>query len=108
MLSQWESGEQWRVEVSPYALSLDQHVKWVADPGAGAISTFSGVTRDSFKGKTVLKLEYECYIPMALKTLKVSMGKAPGWPTIAAYSSGTQTVDRSTLAGYMCRVPATV
>lgn len=47
---------------------------YVADPGAGAISTFSGVTRNNFHGKAVLKLEYECYTPMALKVLQVSMG----------------------------------
>ena len=41
----------------------------VADPRAGAISTFSGVTRNEFEGKDVLHLEYECYIPMALSVL---------------------------------------
>ena len=32
----------------------------------------SGVTRNNFQGKTVLRLEYEAYVPMALKKLDVS------------------------------------
>ncbi|CAM9507840.1 unnamed protein product [Choristocarpus tenellus] len=42
----------------------------VADPAAGAISTFSGTTRDHHNGKKVLRLEYEGYIPMAERELK--------------------------------------
>jgi len=41
----------------------------VADPAAGAISTFMGVTRDNFNGKKVVKLEYEAYEPMAKQEL---------------------------------------
>ncbi|KAL6768887.1 hypothetical protein ACKKBF_B16625 [Auxenochlorella protothecoides x Auxenochlorella symbiontica] len=64
------SGEQWVARVSGEALDLAQCMQFVEDPGAGAISTFSGVTRNSFKGKAVVKLEYECYTDMALKKLK--------------------------------------
>lgn len=45
-------------------------MRFVEDPAAGAISTFSGVTRNNFKSKAVIKLEYECYTAMALKKLK--------------------------------------
>ncbi len=38
---------------------------------AGAISTFIGTTRNHFNGKTVLRLEYEAYEPMAIKQLKL-------------------------------------
>src|SRR5688500_4395534 len=38
-------------------------------PEAGAISTFSGTTRNNFNGKKVLKLEYEAYVPMAIKEM---------------------------------------
>lgn len=37
----------------------------VAHPGAGAIVVFLGVTRNNFDGKTVTRLEYEAYAPMA-------------------------------------------
>ena len=31
--------------------------------------TFIGITRDTFEGKQVVRLEYECYVPMAEKKL---------------------------------------
>lgn len=46
-------------------LNLQAICDEVADPAAGAISTFIGVTRNNFNGKEVLKLEYEAYKPMA-------------------------------------------
>ncbi|KAI8391072.1 Molybdopterin biosynthesis MoaE [Radiomyces spectabilis] len=49
--------------------SLDVIAKQVADDGAGAISTFSGTTRDHFQGKVVLRLEYEAYEAMVIKIL---------------------------------------
>jgi molybdopterin synthase catalytic subunit len=57
------------VEVTPDALDLARYTSLVADPGAGAIATFVGVTRDTFGGKAVERLEYEAYVPMALKML---------------------------------------
>jgi molybdopterin synthase catalytic subunit len=53
------------VEVCAAPLSLERYVAAVADDGAGAIATFIGVTRDTFDGKRVLRLEYEAYEPMA-------------------------------------------
>src|SRR5205823_14460909 len=43
----------------------------VADPGAGALCTFSGVVRDSSKGKRLLYLEYEAYPEMAIKRMQL-------------------------------------
>ena len=36
----------------------------------GAIITFEGVTRDHSSGRTTRYLEYECYIPLALKKMR--------------------------------------
>ena len=36
----------------------------------GAVNTFLGVTRNSTAGRAVIKLEYECYLPMAQKQLE--------------------------------------
>jgi molybdopterin synthase catalytic subunit len=36
----------------------------------GAVNTFLGVTRNSTAGRPVIKLEYECYLPMAQKILE--------------------------------------
>lgn len=64
------------VEVSGEPLDLLKYTRWCSDPGAGAISTFSGVTRNNFQGKAVLRLEYEAYVPMALKELRVRLACA--------------------------------
>lgn len=58
------------VEVVGDGLKLDKYVEHVADPGAGAVSTFSGVTRNHFQGREVRKLEYEAYVPMAIKVMQ--------------------------------------
>ncbi|GLI65475.1 hypothetical protein VaNZ11_009013 [Volvox africanus] len=58
------------IEITGGALDVNKYIELVADPGAGAISTFSGVTRNNFQGKAVIKLEYEAYTPMALKKLE--------------------------------------
>ena len=52
-------------ELDPGAVTaLVQH------PGAGAIVTFVGTTRDNTAGRTVLRLEYEAYRPMADQQLQ--------------------------------------
>lgn len=61
--------------VTPAPLSTDALVAAVADEGAGAIATFTGVTRNSFQGKPTEKLEYEAYVPMAAKKLLVRAGR---------------------------------
>lgn len=39
------------VKITADIISLDEVAKLVHDPKAGAISTFSGTTRDNFEGK---------------------------------------------------------
>ncbi|CAM9448155.1 unnamed protein product [Discosporangium mesarthrocarpum] len=58
------------VHVGPEALDLSDLIRKVADPSAGAISTFSGTTRDYHNGKKVVRLEYEGYVPMAERELR--------------------------------------
>ena len=59
------------VEVTGQPLELAKYTAFVADPGAGAIATFTGTTRSTFQGKAVLRLEYEAYGPMAEKVMRV-------------------------------------
>ncbi len=59
------------VEISPDPLQLTKYTAWTTDPGAGAVATFSGITRNNWQGKEVVMLEYEAYVPMALKKLEV-------------------------------------
>lgn len=58
------------VDVLPHSLDLNKYVSAVGDPGAGAIATFMGITRDNFQGKKVYHLEYEAYEPMARKIMQ--------------------------------------
>ncbi len=57
------AGERW-ARVTSEPLSLETVAKRVRDPRAGAVVTFSGVTRD------VEKLEYEAYAEMAAEKLE--------------------------------------
>ncbi|KAJ7960502.1 Molybdopterin synthase catalytic subunit [Quillaja saponaria] len=51
-------------------IDIARYISYVSAPQAGAIATFSGTTRDTFDGKTVLELRYEAYVPMAIKCIK--------------------------------------
>ena len=51
-------------------LDAAEVVSEVAHPGAGAVVTFVGATRDNTAGRRVLFLEYEAYRPMADQQLE--------------------------------------
>jgi MoaE-MoaD fusion protein len=57
------SGGGFRVQSEP--LDLGALVAEVSDPGAGAIATFIGTTRDHSRGRDVVHLEYDAYPEMA-------------------------------------------
>ncbi|KIM48247.1 hypothetical protein M413DRAFT_61904 [Hebeloma cylindrosporum] len=50
-------------------LDVQNIIASVQDISAGAIATFIGTTRNSFKGKTVTHLEYQAYSKIAIKTM---------------------------------------
>ncbi|KAJ0259257.1 Molybdopterin synthase catalytic subunit [Hirschfeldia incana] len=52
-----------------HKVDILKYIDYVSAPQAGAIATFSGTTRDTFEGKTVLELRYEAYVPMATRYL---------------------------------------
>ena len=58
------------VSISPLPLATAELCASVVCAEAGAVSTFVGTTRDTFKGKRVLRLSYEAYVPMALRKLR--------------------------------------
>lgn len=41
----------------------------VGTAGSGAIDVFVGTTRDNSRGRQVTSLEYEAYVPMAMKSM---------------------------------------
>lgn len=69
MEAQQDPSSRFLIKVSEDIPSLEDCCAFVTDPSCGAISTFVGITRDHFKDKTVTKLSYEGYVPMAEKEL---------------------------------------
>ena len=62
-------------------IRLDELTAFVADPGAGAMATFVGTTRDNNEGRRVVRLEYECYPGMAEKEMeKIGQEVLERWP----------------------------
>jgi molybdopterin converting factor subunit 1 len=55
--------------VSDEALSLDEVVRAVSSDEHGGVVTFTGVVRRQSRGKTIVRLEYEAYRPMAERKL---------------------------------------
>jgi len=58
------------VGIRTIPIFLEELTTFVSSEEAGAISTFSGTTRNNFEGKKVTRLEYEAYIPMATKEMQ--------------------------------------
>ena len=58
------------IQITENKLDIKIFTDSVLGDANGAVNTFLGVTRNSTSGKTVTKLEYECYLPMAKKKLE--------------------------------------
>ncbi|MEL6122303.1 MAG: molybdenum cofactor biosynthesis protein MoaE [Bacteroidota bacterium] len=59
------------IQVLDIPLSLLTCYDQVKDPAAGGIDMFVGTVRDQTDGRTVQRLEFEAYVPMALKEMHV-------------------------------------
>lgn len=69
------------IEILHGALSLDRCIQAVRRPGSGGLVTFIGSVRDMSEGKSVTRLEYEAYEPMALDKLRqVAHEAEQRWP----------------------------
>ena len=56
----------------------------VADPACGAVVTFLGTVRNHNAGRTVLYLEYEAFVPLAVKSFeRIAHEAADRWPSVA-------------------------
>ncbi len=51
-------------------LDMQELVRYVTDPSAGAIATFIGTTRNNNEGRKVIALDYDAYPEMAEKELR--------------------------------------
>ena len=56
------------VRISGDKIAPEELIKFCTRPKAGGIGVFLGTTRDSFKGKKVVRLEYEGFSKMAAAT----------------------------------------
>lgn len=58
------------IRLTAEPIVLDEVLAAVADPKAGAVVVFIGMTRDNNEGRDVLRLEYEAYSGMAERELE--------------------------------------
>jgi len=71
------------IQILEDTLSEKKCASMVADNAAGGTVTFLGTVRNQTKGKKVIKLEFESYVPMAIKEMKKIADKAAEkWSTL--------------------------
>ena len=58
------------IQIQETTLNPQDCLDFVASPSAGAITSFVGTVRNQTDGKTVLKLDFEAYKPMAIKEMQ--------------------------------------
>ncbi|WP_256962639.1 molybdenum cofactor biosynthesis protein MoaE [Sphingobacterium cellulitidis] len=58
------------LKISNQALDLLSCLEISKDLESGGVATFIGSVRSKTKGKEVVRLEFECYEPMAIKEMK--------------------------------------
>ena len=69
------------IHITDQPLDLEAVVKAVALPGQGGLNVFIGNVRDQTKGKSVVRLEYEAYEPMAISEMsKIAKRVQEKWP----------------------------
>jgi molybdopterin synthase catalytic subunit len=67
--------------VTNQPIDLDELVRFVTDPEAGAVASFIGTTRNNNEGRKVIALDYEGYAEMAEKELRrIGEDAKTKWP----------------------------
>ena len=67
--------------VTNQPINLNELVRYVTDPEAGAIAIFIGTTRNNNEGRKVIALDYEAYPEMAEKELaRIGADAIQRWP----------------------------
>jgi molybdopterin synthase catalytic subunit len=83
-------------------IDLNEVVAAVRNPGAGAIATFLGVTRNHNEGRVVIRLEYEAYPEMAEQEMRRIGAEAtrrwPGCRVAIAHRTGTVPIGETSVA----------
>ncbi len=69
------------IHITDRPIDTDLVISLVALPSQGGLNVFIGNVRDQTKGKAVLRLEYEAYVPMALSEMnKIAQTTKEQWP----------------------------
>lgn len=71
-------GQPSYVEITHDPISVESVTAKVLHPHHGAALTFTGTTREWTHGKRTCLLEYEAYVPMAIKTMEQIVGEIAG------------------------------
>ncbi|HEY9002849.1 MAG TPA: molybdenum cofactor biosynthesis protein MoaE [Mucilaginibacter sp.] len=70
-----------QVKISAQTLNIQSCIDWVMTSQSGGIDVFIGTVRDATKGRTVVRLEFEAYEPMAIKEMqKIANETFSKWP----------------------------
>lgn len=70
-----------QVKILSEPLDIKACIDWVMSPQSGGIDVFIGTVRNATKGKPVVKLEFEAYIPMAISEInKIIQQALERWP----------------------------
>jgi molybdopterin synthase catalytic subunit len=70
-------------QITEHPIDAEALREVVANPDAGALASFLGVTRNSFQGRAVDHLEYEAYAPMAEREMgRIGTEIAERWPSV--------------------------
>jgi len=94
-LTEAASDKERRFQLTGGAISIEEVSRLVIAPNNGATITFIGTTREWTHGQRTVRLEYEAYAPMAIKTMEqIGDEIADRWPgTLCAIVHRTGVVD---------------
>ena len=69
------------IKIFSSPLNITYAVDWVMSPDSGGIDVFIGTVRNATKGKSVIRLEFEAYEPMAIAEMeKITKQVFDKWP----------------------------
>ena len=70
------NGEGIKAEIVSHPVTEGMVTEWLGDPAHGAEVIFFGAVRDHNDGRKVIGVHYDCYVPLALSTLKAVIREA--------------------------------
>ena len=70
-----------QIEILTTPLNIQSAIAWAMSPTAGGTDVFIGTVRNATKGRPVVRLEFEAYVPMAISEIQKIVNQAfEKWP----------------------------